>query len=86
MKAGPLPRIVLGIIFGALVMSPIIIKHMAARRETAKSALDVQTSLARHGFHLEEVSHAAGVNFMHQAPTLDHKLDHIMPEVASMGA
>jgi enediyne biosynthesis protein E4 len=85
-KAGPLPRIVLGIIFGALVMSPIIIKRMVARRETAKSALDVQTSLARHGFHLEEVSHAAGVNFTHQAPTLDHKLDHIMPEVASMGA
>ena len=86
MKPGPLPRIVLMIIFGVMVMSPIIIKRRAARRETAKSALDVQTSLARHGFHLEEVSHAAGVTFTHQAPTLDHKLDHIMPEVASMGA
>ncbi len=86
MKAGLLPRIVLGIIFGALVMSPIVIKRMAARRDTAKSALDVQTSLARHGFHLEEVSRAAGVNFTHRAPTLDHKLDHIMAEVASMGA
>ena len=33
-----------------------------------------------------EVSHAAGIDFIHQAPTLDPKLDGIMPEVASMGA
>ena len=43
-------------------------------------------SLARHGFHLQEVSHAAGIDFVHQAPVLDAKLAHIMPEVASMGA
>ena len=35
---------------------------------------------------LQEVSHAAGINFVHQAPTLDPKLAPIMPEVASMGA
>ncbi len=35
---------------------------------------------------LREVSHAAGVNFIHQAPVLDPKLAPIMPEVASMGA
>ncbi|MDP9338516.1 MAG: CRTAC1 family protein [Acidobacteriota bacterium] len=86
MKSSPLARMALAMIFVAMVLSPLAIKRMAARREVAKSALDVQTSLARHGFHLEEVSHAAGVNFVHQAPTLDHKLDHIMPEVASMGA
>ena len=42
--------------------------------------------MARHGFYLQEVSHAAGVDFVHQAPTLDPRLDHIMPQVASMGA
>ena len=42
--------------------------------------------LARYGFHLQEVSQQAGVHFVHQAPTLDAKLDGIMPEVASMGA
>ncbi len=36
--------------------------------------------------YLEEVSHAAGIDFVHQAPTLDAKLNPIMPEVASMGA
>src|SRR5207253_2186988 len=39
-----------------------------------------------HGFSLQEVSKEAGINFVHQAPALDPKLDHIMPEVASMGA
>jgi enediyne biosynthesis protein E4 len=86
MKRGALARIILAIFFVAMVFSPLFIKRMAARREVAKSTLDLQTALARHGFYLQEVSHAAGVNFVHQGPTLDHKLDHIMPEVASMGA
>lgn len=43
-------------------------------------------SLARYGFHLEEVSKSIGIDFEHQAPTLDPKLSHIMPQIASMGA
>jgi enediyne biosynthesis protein E4 len=82
----PIARIVLAIVFFGFVFSPIFIKRLAARREAEKSKLDVQTSLARHGFYLEEVSRAAGVNFIHHAPTLDPKIAHIMPQVASMGA
>ena len=59
---------------------------MSARRAADRSKSDAKTALARHGFHLEEVSHAAGINFVHQSPTLDPKLEHIMPQVASMGA
>jgi hypothetical protein len=79
-------RILLSIVFVALVLSPIAIKRWEARRDASKSQLDAQTALGRHGFYFQEVSHAAGVNFVHQAPTLDPKLDHIMPQVASMGA
>ncbi|MEO6809927.1 MAG: CRTAC1 family protein [Isosphaeraceae bacterium] len=43
-------------------------------------------SLSRYGFQLEEVSKSIGIDFVHQAPTLDPKLDHIMPQIASMGA
>ncbi|HEY6972226.1 MAG TPA: CRTAC1 family protein, partial [Candidatus Angelobacter sp.] len=50
------------------------------------SKVDPKGALDHHGFYLEEVSRSAGINFVHQAPTLDHKLDHIMPLVASMGA
>src|SRR5450432_860535 len=69
-----------------MVVSPVVIKRIAARKEGAKSALDEKTALARHGFYFQEVALASGVNFVHRAPTLDHQLDHIMPEVASMGA
>jgi len=69
-----------------MVVSPVVIKRMATRKESAKSALDEKTALARHGFYFQEVALASGVNFVHRAPTLDHQLDHIMPEVASMGA
>src|ERR1700750_1818915 len=42
--------------------------------------------LQRYGFYLEDVTAKAGIRFTHQAPTLDPKLQHIMPQVASMGA
>ncbi len=58
--------------------------RLGGRRSLRK--LDAQNAIARYGFRLEEVSHAAGVDFVHQGPTLDHKLDPIMPQVASMGA
>ena len=86
MKRGPIARIMPGDIFCGHGPKPADHQAIAARREVAKSKLDLQTALARHGFYLQEVSRAAGVNFVHQGPTLDHKLDHIMPEVASMGA
>ncbi len=37
-------------------------------------------------FRLESVARASGIDFTHHAPTLDAKLAHIMPQVASMGA
>ncbi len=67
-------------------MSPLVFKRLAARRTAEKSNTDSKTALARHGFYLQEVSQAAGIKFVHQAPELDPKLKPIMPEVASMGA
>jgi hypothetical protein len=78
-------RIVLVVCFVALLATPIVVKRLAARREQ-RTKLDSQTALSRYGFHLEEVARASGVNFLHQAPVLDQQLDHIMPQVASMGA
>ena len=79
-------RIALVIFFVALLATPIAIKRLAARRETGKAKLDSSQAMARYGFYFQEVAHASGINFIHQAPTLDHKLDHIMPQVAAMGA
>ncbi len=79
-------RIVLIILFVVLLATPIAIKRLAARREVGNSKLDARQALARYGFYFQEVAHASGIDFVHQAPTLDHKLDHIMPQVAAMGA
>ncbi len=86
MKRGPIVRILLGIFFVGLLVTPLVVKRLSSQRKAAVSNLDIHGALVRHGFYLQEVSHAAGVNFVHQAPVLDAKLAPIMPEVASMGA
>ncbi len=41
---------------------------------------------ARYGLKLVDVTAESGIDFVHSAPRLDPKLDHIMPQIASMGA
>src|SRR5579862_261972 len=86
MKRGPVARILLSIFFLALLATPMTIRRVSAARASARIKLDANAALVRHGFYLTEVSHAAGIDFVHHAPTLDPKLNGIMPEVASMGA
>jgi hypothetical protein len=86
MRRGPVARILLGIFFIALLATPMAIRRVSAARASARVKLDASTALARHGFYFQEVSRAAGIDFVHQAPTLDPKLTGIMPQVASMGA
>jgi hypothetical protein len=40
----------------------------------------------RFGFRLQESAKARGVAFVHEGPTFDSRLDHIMPQVTSTGA
>jgi enediyne biosynthesis protein E4 len=86
MSGRKLARIVLAVVFVSLISLPVVMKRLAARRAHANATVGEKAALNRYGFHLEEVAKASGVNFTHQAPTLDHRLDHIMPQVASMGA
>jgi len=86
MKRGPLARSILALFFVGLLLTPLIIRRVSSRRQSARVRLNEKLSLERHGFYLQEVSHVAGVNFIHQGPKLDPKLAGIMPEVASMGA
>ena len=87
MKKLPIARIVVSILFVGMLLTPAIMRRRSsAHAASAGAILDRQAALARHGFYLEEVSNSAGIDFVHQAPTLDPKLSPIMPEVASMGA
>src|ERR1700677_969365 len=86
MKASLTARVVLAILFVGMLAAPLAIRQVSARQEEAQAKLDEGPAIALYGFHLQEVSQQAGVNFIHQAPTLDAKLEGIMPEDASMGA
>ena len=66
-----------------LLATPWLIRHFGRRGAVAEATTDPR---ARYGFRLTESSRAAGLDFVHAAPTLDAKLAHIMPQVASMGA
>ena len=58
------------------------------RTTTGASAGDPDgtDALDRYGFQLENAAARLGVDFTHEGPTFDARLDHIMPQVASMGA
>lgn len=45
-----------------------------------------EQAIERYGFYLEEVSEEWGVTFVHERPQLDPRLDHILPQIASVGA
>jgi hypothetical protein len=79
-------KILLALFFAGLLATPVVLKQMTARQLVASVPGAKAAALSRYGFFLEEVSHSAGIDFVHHAPTLDPKLDPIMPEVASMGA
>jgi hypothetical protein len=86
MKQSPIARVLLVLIFVGLLATPAILRKLAAAKNTGTAPLGTNTSLARYGFYLEESAKASGIDFVHQAPHLDSKLDHIMPQIASMGA
>ena len=82
MKPGT--KIGLALLLVAMLATPFVIRKLYHADEPAKA--DTTNALTRYGFYFEEVAKQSGVDFVHTAPTLDAKLDHIMPQIASMGA
>lgn len=78
-------RVLVSLFFVLLLATPFAIKYWSSDA-SPDAALDPEAAIERYGFALNEVSNQAGIDFTHQAPNLDPKLGHIMPEVASLGA
>jgi hypothetical protein len=72
--------------FAVLLALPVVLKQVSTRDESIGAVPLPDTMTARYGFHFQESAKAASIRFTHQAPTFDPKLDHIMPEIASLGA
>ncbi|HXH12101.1 MAG TPA: CRTAC1 family protein [Alphaproteobacteria bacterium] len=79
-------RILLAAVFAALLATPVVLKYASERQATTHASAESAAVMARYGFYFQEVARAAGIEFTHQAPSFDPQLDHIMPQVASMGA
>ena len=74
-----------------VVWTFLLVGSLAAVRALNQSAVaslpdDEGVSDLRFGFQLAESAKRRGVDFVHQAPTFDSRLEHIMPQVASTGA
>jgi hypothetical protein len=80
----PYARALLAIALVAMLATPALIRRFGNRASAESAATD--HAATRYGFRLTEMSKPAGISFVHEAPTLDGKLAHIMPQVASMGA
>ncbi len=80
-------QIIITAVFIGLLSVPILlsIKKEPKKNVLAKNQLK-EKAINLFGFYLEEVNENIGVEFIHQAPKLDHKLDHISPQIASVGA
>jgi hypothetical protein len=79
-------RAVVAILMALLIAAPVVVKRYNTpphKEEVTEFPGGVPEST---GFRFTEVAKAAGIDFRHQAPVLDAKLAHIMPEVASLGA
>src|SRR5438132_8044354 len=81
-----LKQAIAAVVLAGLVVAVLLLRQQPAEPPGDGKAADVEESLRRYGFHLREVSKEAGIDFTHQVPTLDAKLEHIMPIIASMGA
>ena len=77
-------RVVWSVLFlGAVAAVPWLNRQTAG---TSATATAVTGSAQRYGFRLTEAARAAGIDFTHTGPTFDARLNHIMPQVAAMGA
>lgn len=85
MEKATVVRIIVIVFFVGLFAVPTVLKQIDSfgMDELLENRDEV---IERYGFGLEESSESMGVEFVHQRPTLDTKLDHISPQIASVGA
>jgi len=73
-------------LFIVLLCIPFAMRRLSARKQEAAEVANSSLALSRYGLTFRESSKASGIDFKHISPHLDPKLNHIMQQVASMGA
>lgn len=83
MNRQKIAQILITILFIGLLMVPMAMRQLDKGPEIFENKED---AIARYGFFLEDVTAQAGVNFVHQRSSLDPRLEHILPQISSVGA
>lgn len=78
-------RVIIILFFIGLLLAPAGIRQLEHMR-AAEIFEDRQDTLERYGFYLEDISRETGIDFIHHRPTLHESLDHILPQISSVGA
>jgi enediyne biosynthesis protein E4 len=84
--AASLKQALLIVAFVGLIGVVLGIRYFSKADDGQAGAVDTEKALRNYGFYLKEVSQECGINFQHQTPKLDDRLDHILPVLAAMGA
>ena len=89
----PTPRIIAILFIVSLLVTAFVMNRKnAPQNEGSRTSpqgvqkVDAAAAQKRYGFALSEVAAQSGIRFTHTPPKLDTKLNHIMPEIAAMGA
>jgi hypothetical protein len=86
MRTSPTLRILLPLLLVGLIGLAAVLSRRSGKPQGGSQALEQGAAVTRYGFALREVSKESGVDFVHQAPTFDARLGHIMPQMNAMGA
>lgn len=82
-------RAMVTVAFIALLFGPAMYFRIAEPAQGGATVTDPsqrEELLSRYGFLLVESSKEAGIEFEHQPPAIDGRLEHIGPQIAAMGA
>lgn len=80
-------QIIVSIVFIIILIIPIAMQMDAEAPAEKKDNAEARNyAMDIFGFYLEDVGADIGVDFIHESPKLDSRLDHILPTIASTGA
>ncbi len=79
-------RVLITFVFLGLLIVPVYFSHLDRKSAATAHEMAKDAAIEKFGFYLQEVSKQSGVDFKHHSPVLDPSIDHILPQIASMGA
>lgn len=78
-------QVIVALFFISLLLAPAAIKQFQ-EFQVDDTPANLEEIISRYGFYLQEATEEFGIEFTHVRPELDDKIEHINPQIASVGA